>query len=155
MLPSITFLLALCPLAALSAPSALPLGLDKRSITCLGVGETATARWTNSAGQTCTFTGVVGSNYGANGAGSGDYSCNGRCGSGCTGTSLGSVYTQDCFSHDICSYFNNATGGFSDPNCGAAYRSAADDTVFGEVKGCGQTNPSNPVLKPSTMPICG
>lgn len=42
------------------------------SITCLKVGATATATWTNSAGQTCTFTGVVGSNYGANSAGSGE-----------------------------------------------------------------------------------
>ncbi|KAL6415703.1 putative hydrolytic enzyme protein [Ilyonectria robusta] len=39
------------------------------------------------------------------------YSCNGRCGAGCTGTALGNAYTQDCFSHDICSYFNNASGG--------------------------------------------
>ena len=39
--------------------------LAKRSITCLKVGDTATATWTNSAGQKCTFTGVVGSNYGS------------------------------------------------------------------------------------------
>lgn len=39
------------------------------------------------------------------------YSCNGRCGAGCTGAALGNAYTQDCFSHDICSWFNNASGG--------------------------------------------
>ena len=39
------------------------------------------------------------------------YSCNGRCGAGCSGASLGNAYTQDCFSHDICSYFNSASGG--------------------------------------------
>lgn len=39
------------------------------------------------------------------------YSCNGRCGAGCTGTAVGNVYTQDCFSHDICSYFNDSTDG--------------------------------------------
>lgn len=39
------------------------------------------------------------------------YSCNGRCGAGCTGASIGNAYTQDCFSHDICSWFNNASGG--------------------------------------------
>ncbi|KAK2032488.1 hypothetical protein LX32DRAFT_709858 [Colletotrichum zoysiae] len=154
MLPSVSFLLALCPLAALAAPPAIPLELDKRAITCLKVGTTATARWTNSAGQTCTFTGVVGSNYGANGAGSGDYSCNGRCGAGCTGRALGNVYTQDCFSHDICSYFNNASGGASDPNCGAAYKAAVDDTVAGALVMCGQSNPSNAVSKPSTEPTC-
>lgn len=47
--------------------------LEKRSITCLTVGETATATWTNSVGQKCTFSGVVGSNYGTNSAGEGEY----------------------------------------------------------------------------------
>lgn len=39
------------------------------------------------------------------------YSCNGRCGAGCSGTAIGNAYTQDCFLHDICSWFNNASGG--------------------------------------------
>ncbi|KAH6986499.1 hypothetical protein BKA56DRAFT_480145 [Ilyonectria sp. MPI-CAGE-AT-0026] len=134
---------------ATAAPS-----VSKRSITCLQVGATATARWTNSAGQSCTFVGVVGSNYGTNSAGSGDYSCNGRCGAGCTGTALGNAYTQDCFSHDICSYFNNASGGASDPNCGAAYSAAVDDTALGFANGCSKTNPSNAVSKPTTVPVC-
>lgn len=42
------------------------------SITCLKVGATATASWTNSEGQTCTFKGIIGSNYGSNSAGSGE-----------------------------------------------------------------------------------
>ncbi|KAK1676227.1 hypothetical protein BDP55DRAFT_767942 [Colletotrichum godetiae] len=152
MLPQFSLLLALCPLMALAAPSTPE--LDKRAITCLKVGATATAKWTNSAGKSCTFAGVVGSNYGTNLAGSGDYSCNGRCGAGCTGTAVGNVYTQDCFSHDICSYFNSASGGASDPNCGAAYNAAVDDTALGALNGCGQTNPSNAVSKPSTQPVC-
>ncbi|RBA22053.1 hypothetical protein FPRO05_00400 [Fusarium proliferatum] len=126
--------------------------LEKRAITCLKVGQTATASWTNSAGKKCTFTGVVGSNYGANPSGSGDYSCNGRCGAGCSGTAIGNVYTQDCFSHDICSYFNSASGGASDPNCGAAYNAAVDDTALGFANGCSQTNPSNSVAKPNSAP---
>ncbi|KAL4751946.1 hypothetical protein BDW72DRAFT_192456 [Aspergillus terricola var. indicus] len=97
-------------MAAPSAPGQEQI-LNKRAITCLTVGSTATATWTNSNGQTCTFSGVVGSNYGTNSAGEGDYSCNGRCGAGCTGTAVGNAYTQDCFSHDICSYFENASGG--------------------------------------------
>jgi hypothetical protein len=49
------------------------LGLfSNRAVSCLSVGASATARWTNSAGQTCTYTGVVGSNYGANPSGSGE-----------------------------------------------------------------------------------
>ncbi|KAH7157295.1 hypothetical protein B0J13DRAFT_617406 [Dactylonectria estremocensis] len=127
--------------------------LSRRSVTCLKVGATATAKWTNSAGQSCTFVGVVGSNYGTNTAG-GDYSCNGRCGAGCSGTALGNAYTQDCFSHDVCSYFNNASGGASDANCGAAYSAAVDDTLLGLASGCSQTNPSNSISKPNTTPAC-
>lgn len=70
MLPQLTLAMTLCPLMALAAPSAPE--LDKRAITCLKVGATATAKWTNSAGKSCTFTSVVGSNYGTNLAGSGE-----------------------------------------------------------------------------------
>jgi hypothetical protein len=58
--------------AALVASSPAPGLFNKRAISCLQVGATATARWTNSAGKICTFTGVVGSNYGANPSGSGE-----------------------------------------------------------------------------------
>lgn len=53
-------LIAVIPLAV----DVLASSLNKRSITCLEVGATATATWTNSNGQTCSFTGVVGSNFG-------------------------------------------------------------------------------------------
>lgn len=56
-------------LASLSVASPV---LEKRAITCLRVGQTATASWTNAAGKKCTFTGVVGSNFGANPSGSGE-----------------------------------------------------------------------------------
>lgn len=42
----------------------------------------------------------------------------------------------------------------SDPNCGAAFNSAIDDTVGGLLAGCSQTNPSNSVSKPSSSPAC-
>lgn len=42
----------------------------------------------------------------------------------------------------------------SDPNCGAAYTSAVDDTALGVADGCGQTNPSNSASAPSTDPVC-
>ncbi|OJJ07375.1 hypothetical protein ASPVEDRAFT_365574 [Aspergillus versicolor CBS 583.65] len=141
---------SLLPLLAIAAPGE---ALEKRAVTCLTVGSTATATWTNSAGQTCSFSGVVGSNYGTNSAG-GEYSCNGRCGAGCSGTAVGDAYTQDCFSHDICSYFENASGGSSDPNCGAAYDAAVDDTLLGAANGCGQTNPSEAVSPPAGSPSC-
>jgi hypothetical protein len=66
-------LLSLLPLLALAAPSPAELGLEKRSITCLSVGASATAKWTNSAGESCTWTGVVGSNFGTNSVNSGEY----------------------------------------------------------------------------------
>ncbi|KAK3321679.1 hypothetical protein B0H66DRAFT_618708 [Apodospora peruviana] len=129
------------------------LQLVSGSVTCLKIGTTATATWKTDAGLTCKWTGVVGSNFGYNSIGS-DYSCNGRCGAGCTGTAVGNVYTQDCFSHDICSYFNRATGGSSDVNCGNAYDAAVDDTALGAIYGCGQTNPSIAASVPTTYPAC-
>jgi hypothetical protein len=42
----------------------------------------------------------------------------------------------------------------SDPNCGAAYDAAVDDTIGGAAAGCSQTNPSNAVVRPSTRPTC-
>ncbi|KAI1331768.1 hypothetical protein F5Y16DRAFT_243491 [Xylariaceae sp. FL0255] len=48
---------------------------EKRSITCLDVGATATASWTDAEGRSCTFQGVVGSNYGTNAAGGDDANC--------------------------------------------------------------------------------
>lgn len=67
----IHLLVAILPLAgtAFAAPNSPATSLSRRSVKCLTVGATATATWTNSAGQTCTFKGTVGSNFGANAAG--------------------------------------------------------------------------------------
>lgn len=46
--------------------------LEKRSVTCLKVGATATATWKNSAGKTCRWTGTVGSNFGTNSVNGGE-----------------------------------------------------------------------------------
>lgn len=69
MLPSAAFFVAL---AGLIAASPTPEHLEKRAVSCLTVGASATARWTNSAGKTCTYTGTVGSNFGPNPSGSGE-----------------------------------------------------------------------------------
>lgn len=44
------------------------------SVTCLTVGATATATWTNSASQECTWSGVVRSYFGTTSSGS-EYVC--------------------------------------------------------------------------------
>lgn len=69
MLRNVVF--ALLPLLALAAPNGQRFG--KRSVTCVAVGSTQTATWTNAAGKTCTVKGVVGNNYGTNPAGTGEY----------------------------------------------------------------------------------
>ena len=128
------------------------------SITCLKVGQTATATWTDSAGKTCTWQGTVGSNFGIDTVNQGDYSCNGRCGAACNGGpfkgALGNAYTQDCWSHDICSWFNNAQGGAKDPNCGKAFEAAQDDYLLGISQGCGARNPNVAAQVPGSRPIC-
>lgn len=53
----------------LAMPSSPVSSVQKRSVTCLKLGASAKATWTNSAGKTCTYTGIVGSNYGTNSAG--------------------------------------------------------------------------------------
>lgn len=67
------FVLAVVPfVAAIHAMPSANSPLDKRSVTCLTVGATATATWTDSSGQTCTYSAVVGNNFGENAAG-GEY----------------------------------------------------------------------------------
>jgi hypothetical protein len=59
--------------ASLAASSPIFELFSKQAVSCLQLGASATARWTNSAGKQCTYTGIVGSNYGANPSGSGEY----------------------------------------------------------------------------------
>lgn len=154
-------------------------------VTCLNPGQTATARFVNGAGETCTWTGTVGVNFGINPKNGrrwdtevsistlfsnihmilhSRYDCNGRYLYNSLGAPLRSLLkiaisfvwlnddldaaqavvvsqstisgkshilhdatenwkhkltrtrtctsrTQDCFSHDICSWFYGATGG--------------------------------------------
>ena len=47
-----------------TALAVLVLSPASASVTCLKVGAKATARWTNAADENCTWTGVVGSNFG-------------------------------------------------------------------------------------------
>jgi hypothetical protein len=42
----------------------------------------------------------------------------------------------------------------SDPNCGAAYTAAIDDTLYGALGGCSGANPTSLALPPTRSSIC-
>jgi hypothetical protein len=71
---------------------------------------------------------LAGANWGRNYcATSGDYSCMGRCGAGCTGFGS-SRYSLDCLAHDTCSHDLCSSGGGSDKKgCADEYAAASDD----------------------------
>jgi hypothetical protein len=189
MLLSNALLIALAGLVA-STPTPGLLGLfSKQTVSCLQVGASATARWTNSAGKQCTYTGIVGSNYEANPSGSGEYVDLKRSDRSIASADLykatpvmdvaelvaseshwatptlkiafrmifvltlrARVVAQGMSSFLV--FNDTGANDLSDPNCGAAYNAAIDDTTFGVANGCGKSNPSNPVSKPSGQPTC-
>ncbi|KAK6611234.1 hypothetical protein H4I95_02030 [Botrytis cinerea] len=129
--------------------------LAEASVTCVKVGATAKATWTNSAGRL------------AHGREQLEATLELTQSTLETTAAMEDVeqaalevplaitsITQDCWNHDICSYFNNASGGASDANCGSAYTAAEDDYLLGGVDGCTQTNPSNSAVAPTTKPVC-
>jgi len=65
-----------------------------------------------------------------------NYGCMGRCGADCGRWWIPSAWTKDCMDHDQCSNVNNASGGSGDRNCGDEFNEAADDYVFGVIRGC-------------------
>ncbi len=89
-----------------------------------------------ASGAVSTESVMANANWGTGGNG-GNYACMGRCGAGCSGTSIYGRWTQDCLEHDVCSYRYNASGGSSDGNCGDEYDNAFDDFVNVGWYGCG------------------
>jgi len=65
-----------------------------------------------------------------------NYGCMGRCGGDCGRWWIPSAWTKDCMDHDQCSHINNASGGSGDRNCGDEFNEAADDYIFGVIRGC-------------------
>ncbi|MEL7001278.1 MAG: hypothetical protein AAFN93_00950 [Bacteroidota bacterium] len=63
------------------------------------------------------------------------YGCMGRCGGDC-GWGAPSAWTKDCMDHDQCSNINFSSGGSGDSNCGDEFNEAADDWLFGVIRGC-------------------
>ncbi|WP_282081394.1 hypothetical protein [Aquimarina algiphila] len=65
-----------------------------------------------------------------------NYGCMGRCGGDCGRWWIPSAWTKDCLDHDQCSNVNFSSGGGGDRNCGDEFNEAADDYVFGVLRGC-------------------
>lgn len=63
------------------------------------------------------------------------WGCMGRCGADC-GWGAPSAWTKDCMDHDQCGNRFNSSGGTSDSNCGDEFNEAADDWLFGVIRGC-------------------
>ncbi len=63
--------------------------------------------------------------------------CIGRCGSGCGSFfTIASAWTKDCLDHDRCGRVNGSSFNPFDSECGDEYREAADDYLFGVIRGC-------------------
>ena len=106
-------------------------GINSRDegITCIRKNTYVTAEYDDRTGQHYDRV-LVGSKAKTN------YGCMGRCGADCGRWWVASAWTKDCLDHDQCSAVNNASGGSSDPNCGDEFDEAADDYVFGVIRGC-------------------
>lgn len=138
----------------------------KTHILCLTAGQSYTATWTQHDGLICQYTDLVGINYKNppqvwNDRPTDDHNCMGMCGEGCDGIRIGGAYTQDCFNHDMCTYFNDVDEGKkkgrANHHCGDEYKHAEGDFAFG--MGCGDENGKNPLhysedVEPSGFPRC-
>lgn len=95
-------------------------------ITCIRKNTYVTAEYDNSNGREYNDRKLVNGER-----------CLGRCGSGCPGVfTLASAWTKDCLDHDQC---GRVLGGSTNPfdrNCGDEYAQAADDFLFGVLRGC-------------------
>jgi len=70
-------------------------------------------------------TAAVGECWGTHPGNGGSYDCMGRCGASCGGLPGG--WSENCFKHDICSWFFSASGGTNDNNCGLTFKHASND----------------------------
>lgn len=146
---------------ALLATSAHAAILGKH-ITCLEPGTGATAEWTQANGLICQYGDLVGSNFDKppktrGGRKSYDHNCMGRCGRGCHGHPKWNSYTQDCFNHDMCTYFNDVDvdkkHGTDNPDCAGEYKHGVGDVLWARWK-CNKKNHHN-LLEDSPHKIPG
>ncbi|WP_299902809.1 hypothetical protein [uncultured Aquimarina sp.] len=112
-----------------SPSNSMNLKSRNEGITCIRKNTYVTAEYDDSSGNHRDRV-KVGSKPKRN------YGCMGRCGADCGRWWIPSAWTKDCMDHDQCSNVNNASGGSSDRNCGDEFNEAADDYVFGVIRGC-------------------
>lgn len=118
-----SLLFATLPLTGFSAE-------QNEGITCVSIGSTVTAEYDKGTNGTLVRTSIrVGESYkGGN--------CMGRCGASC-GWGAPSAWTKDCLDHDICVVDQGGKNDLAnDTNCGDEFNHAADDYVFGVIRGC-------------------
>ncbi|WP_075343231.1 hypothetical protein [Tenacibaculum agarivorans] len=99
-------------------------------VTCIRRNSYVRAQYDDKNGRNYSDNIRVGSKARQN------YDCMGRCGSDCGRWWIPSAWTKDCLDHDQCSNVFSASGGASDANCGDEFNEAADDYVFGVLRGC-------------------
>ncbi|MEN0062392.1 MAG: hypothetical protein AAGA48_09580 [Myxococcota bacterium] len=120
-----------------------PVALGDDGVSCRDndTGQVVRAYWDDNGGSWFADL-TMGQCLGTLPANGGDYDCIGRCGPACGSWWAASAWTQDCYEHDVCSYYNAASGGSSDPNCGDEFNEAQDDWLWGIWSGCsGSRNP--------------
>jgi len=102
----------------------------KEGITCIEIGDRETAEYDKGRnGRDVNRRIRVNSTFRGG-------RCMGRCGAAC-GNFLPDAYTKDCLDHDICIADQNGENNFgADANCGDEFNHAADDFVFGVIRGC-------------------
>jgi len=115
----------------ISFTSLLSAGEKDEGITCLNKGSTVTAVYDKGANGTLINTNIkVGDGYKAG-------KCMGRCGGGCDKWWAASAWAKDCLDHDICIVDQDGKNDLAnDENCGDEFVHAADDYVFGVLRGC-------------------
>jgi len=104
--------------------------IDNDGITCIQKNSNYTLYYTDKDNNIITKRRKAGYD------GGGTFDCMGRCGADCGSWWAASAWTRDCFEHDQCSLDYNASGGAADDHCGDEFWNAADDYVFGVIRGC-------------------
>ena len=114
-----------------SFTSLVSAGERDEGITCLNKGSYETAVYDKGSNGTLVTKNIkVGNSYGGG-------KCMGRCGGGCDKWWAASAWAKDCLDHDICIVDQNGKNDLAnDENCGDEFVHAADDYVFGVIRGC-------------------